>query len=66
MNYVKGIWNILVINVNLNTVSISAQGLVYCISGGKKHVGLACTVHQATQSKGLVKLFNKAMSRCCK
>ena len=41
-----------------------AQDLVYCVSGGKKwtpkHVGLASTRHQATRSKDLVKLFNKA------
>lgn len=41
-----------------------AQDLVYCVSGGKKwtpkHIGLACTLHQATRSKDLVRLFNKA------
>ena len=41
-----------------------AQDLVYCVSGGKKwtpkHVGLACTLHQAMRSKDLVQLFNKA------
>ena len=41
-----------------------AQDLVYCVSGGKKwtpkHVGLASTLHQATRSKDLVRLFNKA------
>lgn len=41
-----------------------AQELVYCVSGGKKwtpkHVGLACALHQATRSKDLVRLFNKA------
>jgi len=41
-----------------------AQDLVYCVSGGKKltpkHIGLASTLHQATRSKDLVKLFNKA------
>jgi len=38
-----------------------AQDIVYCTSGGKKwtpkHV---CTLHQATQSKDLVRLFHKA------
>ena len=41
-----------------------AQDLVYCISGGRKwtpkHIGLASTLHQATRSKDLVELFNKA------
>ena len=41
-----------------------AQDLVYCVSGGRKwtpkHIGLATTLHQATRSKQLVKLFNKA------
>ena len=41
-----------------------AQDLVYCISGGRKwtpkHIGLANTLHQATRSKDLVELFNKA------
>ena len=40
-----------------------AQDLVYSVSGGKKwtpkHIGLASTLHQATRSKGLVRLFNK-------
>lgn len=38
-----------------------AQDIVYCTSGGKKwtpkHV---CTLHQATRSKDLVRLFHKA------
>ena len=41
-----------------------AQDLVYNVTGGKhwtpKHLGLASTLHQATQSKELVKLFHKA------
>ena len=41
-----------------------AQDLVYCTSGGRKwtpkHIGLASTLHQATRSKDLVQLFNKA------
>jgi hypothetical protein len=41
-----------------------AQDLVYIVSGGRKwtpkHVGLASTLHQATRSKDLVRLFNKA------
>ena len=41
-----------------------AQDLVYCISGGRKwtpkHIGLGNTLHQATRSKDLVELFNKA------
>ena len=41
-----------------------AQDIVYCVSGGKKwthkHIGLASTLHQATRSKNLVSLFNKA------
>ena len=44
-----------------------AQDLVYCVSGGKKwtpkYVGLASALHQATRSKDLVKLFNKAGHR---
>ena len=44
-----------------------AQDLVYCVSGGRKwtpkHLGLASTLHQATRSKDLVELFNKA-SHC--
>ena len=51
-------------NTVQNRVLSVAQDLVYCISGGKKwtpkHVGLACTLHQATRSKDLVRLFNKA------
>ena len=41
-----------------------AQDLVYCISNGKKwtpkRLGLAMTLHQATRSKDLVRLFHKA------
>ena len=41
-----------------------AQDLVYGVSGGKKwtpkHIGLSCTLHQATRSKDLVKLFHNA------
>lgn len=41
-----------------------AQDLVYCVSGGRKwtpkHIGLANTIHQATRSKDLVQLLNKA------
>lgn len=41
-----------------------AQDLVYCVSRGRKwtpkHIGLATTLHQATRSKQLVELFNKA------
>ena len=41
-----------------------AQDLVYNVTGGKhwtrKHLGLASTLHQATRSKELVKLFHKA------
>lgn len=41
-----------------------AQDLVYCVSGGTKltpkHIGLALVLHQATRSKHLVELFNKA------
>ena len=37
---------------------------MYNVSGGKtwtpKHLGLACTLHQATRSKGLVQLFHNA------
>lgn len=41
-----------------------AQDLVHCVSRGRKctpkHIGLATTLHQATQSKQLLELFNKA------
>jgi len=41
-----------------------AQDIVYCTSGGKKwtpkHVRLGTTLHQATRSKDLVRLFHKA------
>ena len=41
-----------------------AQDIVVLVSRGKitapKHIGLASTLHQATRSKCLVKLFNKA------
>ena len=41
-----------------------AQDLVYGITDGKtwtpKHVGVAMTLHQATRSKDLVRLFHKA------
>ncbi len=41
-----------------------AQDVIYCTSGGNnwtpKHIGLACTLHQATRSKDLVELFHKA------
>jgi len=41
-----------------------AQDLVYCVSGGRKltpkHIELALVLHQATRSKDLVELFNKA------
>lgn len=41
-----------------------SQDLVYNVTSGKhwtpKHVGLACTLHQATRSKELVKLFHNA------
>ncbi|XP_063763531.1 uncharacterized protein LOC134880508 [Eleginops maclovinus] len=41
-----------------------AQDLIYCVSRGRKwtpkHIGLATTLHQATRSKQLVELFNKA------
>ena len=41
-----------------------AQDLVYGITDGKKwtpkHVGLAMTLHQATRSQDLVRLFHKA------
>ena len=40
------------------------QDLVYNVTGGKhwtpKHIGLASTLHQATRSKELVKLFHNA------
>ena len=40
------------------------QDLVYCTGGGRKwtpkHIGLACTLHQAKRSKDLVQLFYKA------
>ena len=41
-----------------------AQDLVYIVSSGRKwtpkHVGLSSTLYQATRSKDLVRLFNKA------
>ncbi|KAL2094651.1 hypothetical protein ACEWY4_009370 [Coilia grayii] len=41
-----------------------AQDLVYIVSGGKnwtpKHIGLAASLHQATRSKQLVKMFHNA------
>ena len=41
-----------------------SQDLVYNVTGGKhwtpKHVGLGCTLHQATRSKQLVHLFHTA------
>ena len=41
-----------------------AQDMVYDVSCGKKwtpkHIGLASTLHQATRSKDLLRLFNKA------
>ena len=42
----------------------TGQDLVYNVTGGKhwtpKHIGLASTLHQATRSKELVKLFHNA------
>ena len=47
-----------------NIILSIGQDLVYNVSGGKtwtpKHLGLACTLHQATRSKGLVQLFHNA------
>ena len=41
-----------------------AQDIIYAVSKGKsltpKHVGLGMTIHQATRSKSLVNMFNKA------
>ena len=47
-----------------NIILSIGQDLVHNVSGGKKwtpkHLGLACTLHQATISKGLVQLFHNA------
>ena len=49
---------------NSELVSSVAQDLVFGVSGGRKwtpkHVGLGCSLHQATRSKQLVELFHKA------
>ncbi len=41
-----------------------AQDIIFGVSGGKKctpkHIGLGCSLHQATRSKQLVQLFHKA------
>lgn len=46
-----------------NVLSIS-QDIIYGVSAGQKwtpkHIGLACTLHQAIRSKQLVELFHKA------
>ena len=47
-----------------NIILSIGQDLVHNVSGGKKwtpkHLGLACTLHQSTISKGLVQLFHNA------
>ena len=47
-----------------NIILSIGQDLVYNVSEGKKwtpkHLGLVCTLHQATRSKGLVQLFHNA------
>ena len=50
-------------HVNAKVLNV-AQDMVYGVSCGKKwtpkHIGLASTLHQATRSKDLLRLFNKA------
>ena len=47
-----------------NIILSIGRDLVYNVSGGQtwtpNHSGLACTLHQATGSKGLVQLFHNA------
>ncbi len=49
-------------NIQNDRIISVALDLVYGVSSGKmwtpKHVGLGCTLHQATRSKQLVQLFH--------